>query len=259
MNNKITPALLEKVVSTVHACGKILLEQERAGNFTYFDKSDHSYATQADLASEAFLIEHLGKILPESRFLAEENGAQGEQSCEYEWVIDPIDGTTNFVQAIPYWSIAIALTYKDTPILGVVFNPATNEMFSALTGHGAFLNGKPIKVSPKEDFQRAVIALSVPSKKEEVLYTLTKNVQNAVHSVRKMGCASLDLAYVAAGRLDGATLKYIKWWDIAAGIVLVQEAQGAISEFHAPSINRDFDSCLASNGLLHKKLQKLLL
>ena len=223
----------------------------------YLDKEDGSFATEADIASEEFLKKELGELFPDACFIAEESGKSGTGTEGYCWVIDPIDGTTNFAHGFPYFGINVALTYKDEPVLGVTYNPTAEELFFAQKGKGAFMNDAKITVSTQDDLDRTLASLAIPCKTKDCheFYDMTKRLQDNLYTIRKLGSASLDMAHVASGRLDVSVLKYVSWWDVAAGILLVREAGGAVSEFKSDSIGPDFTTCLASNGLIHKKLQ----
>ena len=222
-------------------------------------KDDSSIVTQADRAVEAFLIDKLAAVVPEAHFLAEESGESGEQG-EYQWIIDPIDGTTNFAHGFPYFSISVALAYKGVPVVGAIYNPLRDEIFSAYTGGGAFLNGAKISVSRRVDTSKLLVSFATPCAESECdwFWEDVYKVTHAVHSYRKLGSAALDMAYVACGRLDAALFGPLHWWDIAAGIVIVQEAGGTVSEFDKDSIGPGYRTCLSSSTGLHGKIKKLL-
>lgn len=206
--------------------------------------------TSADKASEAFIIEQLRLLEPGIGFWAEESGnsSNGNQWC---WVIDPLDGTTNFAYHIPYFCISIALTHNNMPQLGVIYNPITSELFSAHKEGGAFCNDVPVKIS-KRSLADCVVAVSFP-------YTETGfgwcdpaivNVWPHVADIRRMGAAALDLAYVAAGRFDATFFRRIAWWDIAAGMLLVQEAGGVATEFNGCALTPQYQSLIAGEPFL---------
>ncbi|MCK4264964.1 inositol monophosphatase [Candidatus Babeliales bacterium] len=256
---KISRNTILLVSDIVKTAGKLLLDCIDCEH-TYTDKEDGSFATEADYKSEKYLKENLSKIVPEASFLAEESGQTGKDSAEYTWVIDPLDGTTNFAHGFPYFAVSVALVYKNEPIIGVIYNPIAEELFWSGKGLGAFLNDKPIKISQEKDLSRALSSIAVPYRKVDCddFFSLTDTLEHNVYSFRKLGCAALDMAAVASGRLDGAVLKFVSWWDIAAGIVLVREAGGIVSEFDKEAIGSGFSTCLASNGWLHKDFQRLL-
>jgi myo-inositol-1(or 4)-monophosphatase len=203
----------------------------------------------------------LAGLLPGAQFFAEESGARGDGDAPYCWVIDPLDGTTNFAHGLPYFCISVALTYQGTPVFGMVYQPLTRELMHAQTGHGAWLNGERIRTSSLP-FEQAVIALGLPYiKRQEYdeLVSKGREIARQAYAVRHMGAVALDLAYVACGRLEGSILRKLGWWDIAAGVVLVSEAGGAVSDLEGRSVNADYTSCIASNTLdVHQKLLDLL-
>jgi myo-inositol-1(or 4)-monophosphatase len=225
-------------------------------------KEDGSFATEADLASEKYLIESLTKLLPISAVLAEESGHNGEHDKDYIWVIDPLDGTNNYSYSIPYFAVSVGLVYKNEPIIGVVYNPANDELFFAQKGKGAFLNEKKITVSDRENIYKTLVCLAIPCRNKGSLdfLDITKRVQAKIcSSIRNFGAAALDMAYVSCGRIDVSILKNLNWWDVAAGIVLVREAGGVVCEFDKESIGPDFSTCIATNSLLVDKFKKLLI
>jgi len=257
----IDKIFIKEVQDVVLKAGEILLSFLDKKH-DYFYKNDGSFATEADLASESFLIKNLKRILPEASFLAEEScNKMDEVESLWRWIIDPLDGTTNFSHGFPYFAVSVALAYKEKPVLGFVYNPNTKEMFFAAEGLGAFLNGKKIRVGNRVEIEKSLVSLVIPCVNKDCLYfqQTVKVLQDTVcSSIRKLGAASLDLAYVAAGKLDASVLKYVYWWDIAAGMVLVQEAGGIICEFDKKVIKSNFSSCLATNVDLVDKFRNLL-
>ncbi len=250
----------EQLCKIIVEAGKLLLTY-LGKKHDYMEKEDGSFATEADIASEQFLIKKLGELLPEAGFLAEESGVSGNKCIDYCWVIDPIDGTTNFAHGFPYFGVNVALTYKDEPIIGVTYNSMADELFFAKKGGGAFLNGERIGVSDQSDMSKALVSLAVPCNKKSCIdfQSVTKLIiEEIAPTIRKLGSACLDLANIACGRLDVAVLKYVSWWDIAAGIVLVREAGGIVSEFDKDTINPDFTTCIASNKHIIKPFKELL-
>ena len=208
-------------------------------------KEDGSFATQADHASEAYLIKELSLLIIGSGFYAEESGiTQGEN--EYMWVIDPLDGTSNFSLGIPYFCIAVALMYQNIPILGCIYNPITQELFYAQKGSGAYCNDVPIRVTNQKDMEQAIVAF-------ELDYEHLALLNCSWHfskSIRMCGASALDLAYCAAGRYDVTILTCFKWWDIAAGIILMQEAQGIAITFDEEMPVLSSKSLIAGNKFL---------
>ncbi len=248
--------VLQSVKTIIKEAGELVLSY-LDNNQKYTNKKDGSIVTEADIASEKLLKQKLGELLPDAGFLGEESGESGAGDSDYCWVVDPIDGTTNFAHGFPYFGINIALTYKDDPVLGVTYNPIADELFYAYKGGGAFMNGKKITVSTQDDLDKTLASLAIPCRTRDCheFYDMTKRLQDNIYTVRKLGSACLDMAHVASGHLDAAVLKYVSWWDVAAGIVLIREAGGVVSEFEGDSIGPDFSTCLASNRTIHRKLQ----
>ncbi len=247
---QICPIMCEAGSLALTFLGKDLVEEY---------KEDFSIVTKADRAVEAFLMDKLATIVPEANFLAEESGETGAQSA-YQWVIDPLDGTTNFSHGFPYFCISVALAHNGIPIVGAIYNPSRDEIFTAYTGGGAFLNGHKISVSARREVSKLLVSFGTPCNENECdwFWEGVYKVTHAVHSYRKLGSAALDMAYVASGRIDAALFGPLRWWDIAAGLVIVQEAGGIVTEFDKDSIAPGYRTCLVSSVPLHEKIKKLL-
>lgn len=224
----------------------------------------YDVVTEGDLAAEAAILPLLRDAFPEFGIVSEEGGGF-EGSGEYAWHIDPIDGTTNFANNIPFFSVSIALADRQlNPVVGVVYMPILNEMFSAAHGHGATLNGKPIHVSGLGELSRAVMASGFPTTR----HTLPEELNNVRHwremlwrvrDLRRFGSAALDLSYVACGRLDGFWERHIHSWDVLAGICLVREAGGTVTDY-AGGVGKAVTGAevIASNALLHAEMLAVL-
>ena len=227
----------------VKEAGAILMQYYKT-SLIRTHKNDGSFATQADLASERFLIEKLQRLLPGAGFYAEESGVVKGQT-DYMWVIDPLDGTSNFAHGLPYFCVSVALTFKDVPFVGVIFQPVMNELFFAQTGKGAFLAEGLLAVSAKTDFKQAFASV------ESILaQKCIGNVSLQMSSIRSCGASALDMAYVAAGIFDVAFITKFSWWDVAAGMVLVQEAGGCVRTFKGELFGYGSESLVAGNNFL---------
>lgn len=248
-------SLQPAVEAAVRKSGKILLSYFNTA-LDLHHKKDGSFATDADLASERYLIESLSKVLPEAGFYAEESGITNPS--EYMWVIDPLDGTTNFAQGIPYFCIAVALTRNDERILGVVYQPCLDELFYAAKGCGATLNGKKIEVSKKKEFSQAVIGCSLSHSIDHKLYNAISLLEPKVYSVRLMGASALDIAYCASGRFDGVFFGELCWWDIAAGSLVLEEAGGQVSTRDEQLLTNQARSFIGGPELIYKELAPLI-
>jgi myo-inositol-1(or 4)-monophosphatase len=224
----------------------------------------YDVVTEGDLAAEAAIIPVLRAAFPQFGIVSEEGGGEASES-EYAWYIDPIDGTTNFANNIPLFSVSIALADRALrPVVGVVYMPMLGELFSAAQGLGAALNGKPIRVSAVSDMQRAVMSSGFSTQR----HTLPENLNNVRHwremlwrvrDLRRFGSAALDLAYVASGRLDGFWELHIHSWDVLAGICLIQEAGGTVTDYVGTAAGAlSGAQVVASNGLLHADMLQVL-
>jgi len=197
------------------------------------EKEKNDFLTFVDEQSENTIIEIILHAFPDHSILAEESGLKKHES-DYEWIIDPLDGTKNFISGIPFYSISIGLLYKDKMQLGVVLDPIRNELFHAQRDDGAYLNGKKIHISNRSNLNECLFATGFPFKKKQFLSTYIKCFQDIfqhVSGIRRMGSAALDLAYVAAGRFDGFWELGLNPWDMAAGSLIIEEAGGKISDF----------------------------
>ena len=207
-------------------------------------KGPSDFVTNSDLKVEKLLIEELKKARPNYSVISEENGIENNKDTNNTWIIDPIDGTINFLHGIPHFAISIALKSKNEIISGLIFDPIKNEMFFAEKDNGAFFNNHRIKVSKKNNLENCLFVTGGKIKPELDL------------TYRKSGCAALDMAYVAAGRYDGYFQKDLNLWDIAAGIILVKEAGGVINEIDITN-NKNIKIIASSADINSKFLKKL--
>ena len=207
-------------------------------------KGPSDFVTNSDLKVEKIIIEELKKARPNYSIISEENGIENNKDKNNTWIIDPIDGTINFLHGIPHFAISIALKSNDEIVSGLIFDPIKNEMFYAEKGGGAFFNNHRVRVSKKNELNNCLFV------------TGGKIKQEPDFSYRKSGCAALDMAYVAAGRYDGYFQHDLNLWDIAAGIVLVKEAGGIINEIDL-SINKNIKIIASSADINSKLLEKL--
>lgn len=197
-------------------------------------KSPNDFVTEVDQAAEAAIIEVLREAYPEHGILAEESGASAQSSdSEYQWIIDPIDGTTNFIHGFPQYAISIALAKNGVPEQAVVYDVTRNELFTATKGRGAFLNDRRIRVSKRIRLNESLIGTGFPFREfdnVDAYLAMFKDLTQKTAGIRRPGAASLDLAYVASGRLDGFWEMGLQPWDMAAGVLLIQEAGGLVSD-----------------------------
>lgn len=251
----------KKATSIALKAGEILrsywgnLSQIKAKRF-YWD-----LVTEADLASEAYIIKALKEEFPNHSILSEEAGLSSDQNFTHQWVIDPLDGTTNFIHQYPMISISIGLLVNQVPEVGIVYNPISNELFAASKGKGATLNGVSIHISTVDKLEQSLLATGFAydrKESQENNYSEFCHMTNLSQGVRRGGSAALDLAFVAAGRLDGYWERGLKPWDIAAGILLVQEAGGTCTSYEGNPYELVSGRIIASNGKIHSLLIKEL-
>lgn len=217
--------------------------------------------TEVDRACEKMIVDYLHENFPDHDFLAEE-GSNTASSADYKWIIDPLDGTTNFAHGYPLFCVCIALEYRGEVILGVVYEPNRNEMFVAEKGKGAACNGRPIYVSKSAILRESLLSTGFAYNIQE-----GEKMNNLDHfqkflmktrAVRRDGVAGVDLCYLACGRFDGFWELYLKPWDIAAGALMVREAGGAVTAFDGSAFNVYGDEILATNGLIHDEMRDVL-
>ena len=218
--------------------------------------------TEADAAAEAVVITILKRHFPDHQILAEESGHQGDTVSRFLWAIDPLDGTTNYAHQYPFSATSIALLIDGVPQVGVIFDPFHQELFRAAKGLGATLNRKPIQVSKTNTLAQSLLVTGFAYDRRETPdnnYAEFCHLTHLTQGVRRGGSASIDLAYVACGRLDGYWERGLSPWDIAAGIVLVQEAGGQVSAYDQSPIDLSSGRILATNTCLHEALSTELL
>ena len=246
---------LEAAIETALEAGKILREEYALPPDIHY-KGDVDLVTQADKRSETAIVMRLSRLFPEHTIAAEE-GTGHVRSSEFHWHVDPLDGTTNFAHKYPCFAVSIALAQNGTVIAGVVYNPIYDELFAAARGEGATLNGKKISVSKIETLSTSLLCTGFPVHKRRanpnIHYYYDFTLRS--HGVRRDGSAALDLACVAAGRFDGFWEFGLQAWDTAAGILLVQEAGGAVSDFHGHPYVLGGPVILATNALIHEEMR----
>ena len=230
-------------------------------NLQVSSKGPGDFVSSADKRTEKTIIEELQKAHPEYGIITEETGIINKSNIKNRWIIDPIDGTMNFLNGIPQFAISIAYEENNEIICGVIFNPITNEMFCAEKGNGAYLNNTRIRVSNKKKLKDALLVTGGPkgaSKIKNKIYSEYINVSNNVSNVRKFGSAALDMAYVACGRFDGYWQRELNYWDIAAGVIILREAGGFIDFFEDDISFPLKKNVLASNSNIHQELKELI-
>ncbi len=223
-------------------------------------KGDVNLVTEMDFLSEKIIVSEIRRRYPEHGFLAEEK-TQEKTASPYRWIIDPLDGTTNYAHGYPIYAVSIALEKKGEIILGAVYDPSREELFVAEKGKGARLNGRRIRVSSVTTISQSLLATGFPYDLRESKANNFDHFQNfalRVHAVRRAGSAALDLCYVAAGRFDGFWEMKLGPWDLAAGSLMVQEAGGRVTDFRGRPLSLDGKEVLASNSRIHREMMKIL-
>lgn len=226
---------LEKIaIKAAKIGGKILLNSyHQSRHISFVEKKSNDFVTQIDIESENAIKEALKKETPEFGFLGEETGSTSNEIRRI-WVVDPLDGTTNFIHGFPFFAVSISLLENDEPVVGVVFDPVRNEVFHATKNGGAYLNEKQIRVTEPESLKRTLIATGFPFREKDLLKSYLNAFEEVflrAAGVRRAGSASLDLAYTAAGIVDGFFEHGLSVWDIAAGALLIEEAGGIVVDF----------------------------
>ncbi|MDC0533502.1 inositol monophosphatase [Candidatus Pelagibacter sp.] len=242
--NSISPNL-NIMIKACEKASKILIRDfGEIENLQVSKKGPNDFVTNSDLKTEKIIIEELKKAKPNYSVISEENGIEINKDIKNTWIIDPIDGTVNFLHGVPHFAISIALKSNNEIVSGLIFDPIKNEMFYAEKDNGAFFNNHRIRVSKKSELNNCLFV------------TGEKVINNIDLTYRKSGCASLDMAYVASGRYDGYFQNNLNLWDIAAGIVLVKEAGGIINQIDL-SVNTNIKIIASSADINSKLLEKL--
>ncbi|KAB0678747.1 inositol monophosphatase family protein [Aureimonas leprariae] len=220
-------------------------------------KGPADYVSAADRKAEEIVFQELSRARPEWGFLMEERGAVEGRDPEHRWIVDPLDGTTNFLHGIPQFAVSIALERAGEIVAGVVFNPATDEMYTAERGGGAFSNDRRLRVAARSTLTEALIGCGAPflghGDHARFLYEV-RNVMGGSSGIRRFGAASLDLVAVAAGRFDGFWERGLKPWDCAAGSIIVREAGGIVTDFAGGKFDHIPGDIACGNELIHKAL-----
>jgi myo-inositol-1(or 4)-monophosphatase len=254
-------ALLNTAVKAARKGGETAMRYlQHVHQLKVHTKQPRDFVTKVDLEAEAAIIDSIRERYPDHAFLAEEGGQQGDG--EYVWVIDPLDGTTNFIHGFPIFAVSIALRIKGRLTVAVIYDPNRQEIFTAIRGQGAQVDGHRIRVSNRRDLQDTLIGTGFPYRSKEIIQTYTKMLASVLENtagIRRPGAAALDLAYVAAGRLDGFWEFGLQEWDIAAGSLIVREAGGLISELQGDGDYFRSGNIVVGNPKIHDALRKLLI
>ncbi|MDB5384542.1 MAG: inositol monophosphatase, partial [Planctomycetaceae bacterium] len=216
--------------------------------------------TEADEASQTAIHDLILRAYPDHNFLGEEGLLRTDGAAPYRWVIDPLDGTTNYFHGFPYFAVSIGLERDGELIAGIIYDPTREELFTAFKGQGAYLNDRRLQVSQSQKLQQSLLVASFPpgSTPESIPIQQFLRILPHAQTVQRTGSAALNLAYLATGRLDGFWSYSLKPWDMAAGVVIVREAGGHISKMNGSPLALEIPDILATNGLIHDELRNLL-
>ena len=250
---------IRQVIDLVRSAKDLIENREMAGHVKEKGRSD--YVTQVDVAVQDYLKKELYSLAPDIQFLGEETGLQ-EISGDRCWILDPVDGTTNLIHDYRHSAISLGLCCRDEIVMGIIYDPYHEELFSAEKGKGSFLNGQPIHVSESETLSETIIAFGTYAYRRELAdanFARFRRVFDQCQDIRRIGSAALELAYTACGRQGGFFEPYLNPWDYAAGLLLVREAGGRVSDFEGnlPSTKKG-GSIVSTNGKIHGELLGLL-
>lgn len=253
--------MLNFAIETAREAGGLLLEKF-GKKLNVSMKGDINLVTEADLASEKLIIERIRSYHPQHSILAEESGEAViiGGANKWKWIIDPLDGTTNFAHGYPCFCVTLALEHDGEIVIGVTYDPTRNELFAAEKGQGASLNNKPIHVSAARDLSESLIVTGFPydfKQREDFARHLTDFLLQS-RGVRRDGSAAIDMAYVACGRFDGFWEEGLNPWDVAAGVLLIEEAGGRVTYYDDTPFSIYAPPICASNGLIHEQMLTVL-
>jgi len=258
----MTKSYLDAATEIAQEAGKILLEEMSRPLDLHYKGDEVDLVTQADQRSEKLIVERLTKYFPDHAVAAEEGtGHESASASEFRWHVDPLDGTTNYAHGYPCFGVSIALAQRNALLAAVIFNPVHNELFTAARGQGAALNGKRIYVSKNATLSTSLLCTGFPVRNRKASPNLQYygDFTQHSHGVRRDGSAALDLASVAAGRFDGFWEFGLQKWDTAAGVLLIEEAGGRVSDFAGHPYQLGGPIILATNGLIHEEMRAMAL
>jgi myo-inositol-1(or 4)-monophosphatase len=252
--------LTDAVVKLSKEIGTWMKQQTDVRESTAELKTENNLVTYVDKESERRFVDGLSALLPQAGFVAEE-GTGSKNEGGYNWVIDPLDGTTNFVHGVPVWCTSIGLCYGKDAVLGVIYDPNTEECYSAYKDGGAYLNGQPIAVSSIQQLQQSLLATGFPYDdfgREEAYIHLFRELMKDSRGMRRLGSAALDMAWTACGRFEGFYEYGLNPWDVAAGTIIVEEAGGKVSGFNQGDDPIFGDDMVCTNGHIHTALNAII-
>lgn len=258
----INTPLMNIMTGAARKAGKAILRDfGELENLQVMRKGLNDFVTKADLKAERVLKDELSRTRPHYGFVMEEGGVIEGPDKTHRWFIDPLDGTINFMHGVPHFAISVGLEREGQLVAGVIYNPITDELYTAEKGQGAWLNDRRLRVSARRDLADSLIATGIPHRGrpgQNEFLSEVNTIMREVSGVRRFGSAALDLAWVASGRYDAFWERALSPWDVAAGIVLVREAGGVVSDLSSGQDMLTNGHILASNGQLHGPMLKLL-
>jgi myo-inositol-1(or 4)-monophosphatase len=249
--------VLEKTIAVAREAGAFIRKERQVFDLSNVElKGVNDMVSYVDKQAEQIIVDQLAQILPEAGFITEE-GTSTVKGEVYNWIIDPLDGTTNFIHDLPFYSVSIGLQKNDEIVMGVVYEITRSECFYAFKGQGAYCNETPIRVSAAADLSSSLIATGFPYDTggfTDVYLAILKSLTDNSHGFRRLGSAALDLCYVACGRVEGYFQHNLKPYDVAGGLIIVQEAGGLVSDFQGGSNYIFGGEMVATNGKIHAEL-----
>ena len=255
----MNPQQLEQAIAIVKSCGQRLLERQQSlQDLQVRDKGLNQLVSEADVEAENALVHGLGKLIPEAAFITEEGTVAQGDGAGLAWIIDPLDGTTNFLHGLPMFSVSVALAKGNELQVGIVYVPALDECFHAVKDGGAFLNHKAIQISQAPDLAHSLLATGFPYtdfQGTDAYLQVLRGFMQQTRGLRRMGSAAIDLAYTACGRFEGFFEYGLAPWDVAAGALLVIEAGGFVSDFQSEDKYLFGKTIIASTPAIHVEMQ----
>lgn len=252
--------MLKTLIGLIKETKEIALDRSGAGMVT--EKGLADFVTAIDMGVQEFMRPRLERLYPDIQFMSEEKDNAGIDFRGKVWILDPIDGTTNLIHDYKMSAVSLGMTDNGVPVLGIVYNPFTDELFSAQKGRGAFLNGMPIKVTDAKTLQNSLISVGTSPYRKDLAdenFELIKRFFESSEDIRRSGSAALDLCYTACGRIDGFFERNLKPWDFAAGCAIVTEAGGMVTDMDGHPLQFETPSdVLASNGHIHNEMRELM-
>jgi myo-inositol-1(or 4)-monophosphatase len=251
------------VLDVCSEVGEFIRKEAEGFDLSRIEKksSFNNLVSYVDKEAETRLVEALRKSLPQAGFITEEGTVEQSSSSEYNWIIDPLDGTTNFLHGLPIYAISVALARKKQPILGVIYHIVRNESFHAIENDAAYCNKRVIRVSDAPLLSESLLATGFPyhtDSRGDTYLAIIKDFLEKTHGIRRLGSAAIDLAYVAAGRLEGFFEYNLNPWDVAAGVLIVQQAGGKVTDFSGGHDTLFGRQLCASNGSIHDEMLAMI-